>query len=455
VNEANDNLKLIKDQAQAAINELQGKLTQKLEVSAFTHKAIERERKVKNAESLLQVLFVYAVSNVSQRMLSVCAFFMGAGKCTYQAWQKRILKCVPWLAYLLSDLMITFAKMDNTVYRKLTVHLVDASTFKQEGPNGLELRLHMNYNLTTGTMEEVKITDKHTAESFANFKIKPSHLYIGDAGYGKGKQLEHLVSRKAHALFRITPHMVRLAEDNKGKKVIKMAEKLNTKKKFVELNCFVRTEKGRYLPVRIIASRLPEDKALLAKERKRRKASKNQQKLGEETLIYAEWVILMTTLDESYSAQYLLELYRARWQVELLFKRIKQFFKVQKLRKATLEHSEALVLLWLIIWAMAERQAIAAEIYLLNKHADMTLYSPWTMCDFFFRRFQATFNSLWAFCFDFKVHICDVYRLLCNNKQDRLNQYAYFRFGLGSFPSLDSEPLDYDLLDYESLLKTA
>jgi len=34
----------------------------------------------------------------------------------------------------------------------------------------------------------------------------------------------------------------------------------------------------------------------------------------------------MTSLDERYNAKDILELYRARWQIELLFKRIKQFF---------------------------------------------------------------------------------------------------------------------------------
>ena len=94
----------------------------------------------------------------------------------------------------------------------------------------------------------------------------------------------------------------------------------------------------------------------------------------------------MTSLGESYSAEDILKLYRARWQVELLFKRIKQFFKVTKLRAATVQHSKVLILLWLIIWSLTERQVVAAEIYLKAKQADMSRFSPWAMCGFFLHK---------------------------------------------------------------------
>ena len=432
MNEINDILEELKNQAQDTMKELTGKLSKDLEESAAEHGAIKREREVKDAKLLLQVLFVYATSNLSQKMLAVCAFLMGAGNISDQAWQKKIICCIPWLTYLLNDVLLALSLKDRGVYQGEIVHLLDGSIFKQVGKNGKELRLHMDYNLTSGAMEEIKITDIHTAESVQVLAIKAGHIYVGDAGFGKGKNLAYTVSCKANALFRMSPNHVSLATDSKGKNKINMLDKLNTKTKVVDFNCFIHSSDGKYIPVRIIASRLPEDKALLAKERKRRKASKKQSKLKEETLVYAEWVILMTSLNSSYSAERLLEMYRTRWQIELLFKRIKQFFKVTRLRKATLEHSMALVLIWLIVWAMTERQAIAAEIYLLEKGADMELYSPWAVNDFFFRRFQTVINSLWVFSFDFNLHFLTVYRHLRNHKGRRLNQYALFRFGCAS-----------------------
>ena len=428
MNETNNILNELRNQAHDCIKELMGGLTMDLSVSATKYGAIIREREVKDAKLLLQVLFVYAISGLSQRMLAVHAFFIGAGDISDQAWQKKIVRCVPWLSYLLSDVLLNLTTVDRTHYKGEFVHLLDGSIFTQAGHGGQKLRLHMDYNLSVGAVEELKITDIHTAESVHAFNMKSGHIYLADAGFGRGKNLAHVLSCKAHALFRMTPNNVSLAKDASGKVKINMVEKLDIKGDVLDFTCYAHSVNGKYVPVRIVAGRLPEDKALLAKERKKRRTSKSQQKLKKETLVYAEWVILMTTLDYNYSTDFLLRMYRARWQIELLFKRIKQFFRVTKLRKATIEHSKALVLIWLIIWAMSERQAIAAEIYLLNKQADMERYSPWTMLNFFIRRYEAIMNSIFAFSFNFQHHFLYIFRRLRNHRAGRPNHYSYFRF---------------------------
>ena len=173
-----------------------------------------------------------------------------------------------------------------------------------------------------------------------------------------------------------------------------MVKKLDTADNLVDFKCFVHTQNGNYAPVRIIASRLPEDKAPLARERKRRKASKNQSQIRTETLVYAEWVILMTSLGDDYTAEELLKMYRCRWQIELLFKRIKQSLKVTKLRPASLEHSKVTVLMMLILWAITERQVLAAELLLLEKDTDMSLYSKWATSSFCFQKLKAGFGVI-------------------------------------------------------------
>jgi hypothetical protein len=432
VNNYNYIIKAIKDQAQDLMKELTNNITKDLTSSALEYGAIVRCRNIKDAKLLLQVLLIYAISDISQKMLAVCAYLMDSINISDQAWQKKFLRCVPWLEYLLGDIMSNIALKDIRVFQNEPVHLLDASIFKQEGKDGKQIRLHMDYNLSAGTIEGVKLTDIHTAESVQEYTIKPKHIYIADAGYGKGKNLAHVVSCKANALFRMTPSQARLSWDSKGKTKINMLDLLKTKENLIDISCFIHSANGNYIPVRIIASRLPEDKALLSKERKKRIASKKQSKLKTETLVYAEWVILMTSLDQSYSAKRLLEMYRGRWQIELLFKRIKQFFKVTQLRKATLEHSKALILINLIIWVATERQVIAAEVYLMEKDIDMEQYSLEAITEFFFLRFKTIINSLWAFCFDFDVDFMEIYRRLRNHKRGRRNQYVLLRFACSS-----------------------
>ena len=276
--------------------------------------------------------------------------------------------------------------------------MIDGSIFQQagykNGKGGKSLRLHLCYNLTDGKMESVVLTDNTVAEAVSIFPVESGALYIADAGYGKGTQYLHITQRQADALLRVTPNHLRLAEDDKGCAKIDMVKKLDTSAKLLDFKCFVHTHNGKYAPVRIIASRLPQDKALLARKRKLRKASKRQSQIRKETLVYAEWVILMTSLGDDYTAEELLKMYRCRWQIELLFKRIKQSLKVTKLRPASLEHSKVTVLMMLILWAITEKQVLAAELLLLEKDADMSLYSNWATSSFCFQKLKAAFGVI-------------------------------------------------------------
>ena len=413
------------------------KLPPTLEESAKEYGVLIRIREIKSALNLITMMLIYAVTDISQRLLAAFADVFGIAKISDQAWQKKMAKSEPWLAHLLNETLpqTKLAAEEKSGFENRPIKLVDGSCVKQAGTNGEVIRIHMCYDLTLGCMDEVSVTDQHTAESFAPFNITPGSIYMADAGFGKGKNLEYVVSRQADALFRVTPNLLALASDANGAKKIDMVKKLDTREDVVDFTCYVHTIDGEYVPARLIASRLPEDKAAEAVERKKRTAKKKQNVIKEETLIYAKWVILMTSLGESYSAEDILKLYRARWQVELLFKRIKQFFKVTRLRAATVQHSKVLILLWLIIWSLTERQVVAAEIYLKAKQADMSRFSPWTMCGFFLHTFKAMLNLLWVFCIDIDVDLLDIYKRLRNHKASRRNQYFEFCFGASSCSS--------------------
>jgi len=437
VNQSNDITEAGNSQANAAricIEKLLRKLPGTLVETAKSYGALVRRRVVKCARELILVLFIYATSDMSLRMLAASASAMGVASMSDQAWQKRVVACEPWLSCIAKETIPKFTNRQNKMFLGRSVRLLDGSNIQQAGKNGKRgggtIRVHMCYDITEGRMGDMLVTDKHTPESVAIFFIETGVIYIADAGYGKGKNIAHIISRQADAIFRVTPNHLNLAKDGRGKSKIDMAKKLDIKADFLDFSCYVHTENRHYVPVRIVASRLPEEKALLAKERKIRSAKRRQtKKIRTATLVYAGWVILMTTLDDAYSAQDLLALYRARWQIELLFKRIKQSFDVSVLPAASLKHSKAMVLLWLILWSLTEQNALAMEICLLEKEADMTHYSPWAVQCFLFNQLKAIVNCLWAMCFDLETHALEAFQRLRNHRSSRSNQYAVFRFG--------------------------
>ncbi len=94
---------------------------------------------------------------------------------------------------------------------------------------------------------------------------------------------------------------------------------------------------GKTYPVYIHAYRLSGADAEAARRRCRKKGKKGNRKgpytPSQETLFLAEFVMVLTTVPpEVLSAETILELYRCRWQVELIFKHFKSLLKLDELR---------------------------------------------------------------------------------------------------------------------------
>jgi len=69
----------------------------------------------------------------------------------------------------------------------------------------------------------------------------------------------------------------------------------------------------------------------------------------------AEWLLVVTTLAAAdWPAADVLRLYRARWQVELMFKRMKQLLRLNQLRSTHPTSVEATVRALLVAWALHE-----------------------------------------------------------------------------------------------------
>ncbi len=107
--------------------------------------------------------------------------------------------------------------------------------------------------------------------------------------------------------------------------------------------------------VRLLGEKLPEEKRAAAEKRLRRKASRNQRRLSKDTLKYAGWVFLATTLPDTCSDAEILEAYRLRWQIELHFKRVKSLLNFHKLRRSCDVYKNGIVSLWLTVSFLISR----------------------------------------------------------------------------------------------------
>jgi hypothetical protein len=117
---------------------------------------------------------------------------------------------------------------------------------------------------------------------------------------------------------------------------------------------------------RLVAVRLPKPVADRNLKRVLRRASKTQKKAGPRAQAGANYVFVFTTLDKSISKESVLELYRARWQIELVFKRLKQLLQLGRLpyKRETTAHG----------WILAK---LVVALLLEKMHRNAMLFSPW------------------------------------------------------------------------------
>ena len=402
-------------------------LPKNLDFIAKNSGVIKRKRSISSAVQLLKILFLYAASGLSFRLLATAAYGLGISDISDTAWRKKCSKAAPFLQDVLQQLLSSLYLPCSAKTEHKNVLLIDASLIRQQGKQQYQQRIHTCYSLNQNRIQQIRITDYHIAESFRTFSFQKEDLILADAGYGRAGNYAYAMEQGCDVIIRITPNHICFT-DADGEKIniyslLKEAEQ--KKEKSVEKFIFCMYE-GKKYPVRLIAQELPKEQGEKACRRKEKKAQKRQQNLKEETLFYGKYIILITSLGVEYDREEILYIYRSRWQVELLFKRFKQNLKIQTLRAGTEAYGETVVLLWMLIWIVTEKQVFLTEQFLKKKREEQEKfsYSCWELCRVAFSQIKEILCMSWSLFVDFKNE--ETYRYLAPSKRRRSNQNRDF-----------------------------
>ena len=340
---------------------------------------IKRFRGICNAMALIKSILFFAISKISLAQLAAITQAVGLASMSDTAWRKCLLKIIPFLDTIIQNLLnaiitIPFGKESPKVF------LVDATSVRLQGKEQYLERIHVSFDLNNNRIAQLKITDKHTAESFSHFSMNPGEIFIGDAGYSYVRNFVYAIEQGADVIIRINPQNFPLY-DIMGNRLKYENLMPNSKEQSTSTLCLLKYN-GKYYKARIVIGRLPQNKIKAAQKRKSSVSSKKQKHIRPETTRNAGFVFLVTSLTgEEYGQDAILELYRARWQVELLFKCFKQKLDIRTIRIASPTYARVMIYLWLIIFIITERNLIKTQITFeeLQEMHEINLWNVFTI----------------------------------------------------------------------------
>lgn len=319
--------------------------------------AFQRTRAFATPSDLLRGLLAYVLCAPAFRQLGIWGVLSAVADVSDTAWRKRLRHASAWLLWLLGELLPSApARPWLTQRLRGRVWLVDATTIAQFGGTGDDWRLHLGYDLLAGRMGQVLVTDRTRAENLEHLTFQPGDLIVADGAYGYRRMLACAQRQQADVVLRIVPATFPL-ERSTGAPLDLVAWLGRGGPAVRSLRGYAVWEQQRY-QVRVVAVRLSETQQRSAASRVRRKAAQHGRVVSETTLFLSGWMVLVSTLvDESWTDAEIVALYRARWQVELVFKRMKQLVRLHSLRARTAATAEATLRAVLVAWALQERQS--------------------------------------------------------------------------------------------------
>lgn len=293
-------------------------------------------RKNKKVADLLRVILIHVACGCSLRETVIRARKAELADMSDVALLKRLRKCKEWLYSLCIELFVEFGL---PIESDIQFRLFDATHVKEPGKTGSLWRVHYSFQVPEMRCDFFKITKTQgegVGEDFSQFPIKDKDHIIVDRGYSRGDGIAYAVDRGAFVCVRVNYQSLTLMEVKQDQKfaLVSNLQTLTTALQVGSWEVDVLTPNGRRINGRICAIRKTSEAVEEARKKAKRRSSKKGTKLQPNTLFLSEYVIIFTTFSkERFPAEKVLEWYRVRWQIELVFKRFKQITHMGHLPK--------------------------------------------------------------------------------------------------------------------------
>ena len=332
--------------------------------------AMRRARgEIGSPEVLLQVLLLHVSTGLSLKQAVARAQMQGLATLTDVALLKRLRNSEAWLREMARQMFESsrFARVHARAPHGYRLRAVDATTVQEPGATGTDWVLHYAICLPEVRCDFYEVTSNKGAETYERLPVAPGDVILGDRGYCHRAGVAHVISRGADVIVRLNSTSFPLVEAKYAKAfdLLTHLRRLRGHRVAEWPIRFAALE--QHWPARLCAVRKSHHAAERAKKAILQRASRKQMQVRPETLEFAEYVYVLTSLPAgAMAAADILDLYRARWQIELCFKRLKSLFQLGHVPKRSDASARAWIEGKLLTALLIERLLTEAR-----------LFSPW------------------------------------------------------------------------------
>jgi hypothetical protein len=244
--------------------------------------------------------------------------------------------------------------------------VIDATNVQEQGATGTDWRVHYTLRLPSLECDFFELTDVRGGETLERLPVRAHDLLLADRGYCTRAGAAHVIGSQGDLIVRLNSTNFPLL-DTKGQ-AVDLCKRLRhlSGHRPREWKVQFEWEHKRYTG-RLCAVRKTRAAALRARKKLLRRAQRKKQQLRPDTLELADYFFVFTTLPAAeFPVAVVLELYRCRWQVELVFKRLKSLLGLGHLPKYDQRSCRA----WL------QAKLLSAQLIERLMH-EAKFFSPW------------------------------------------------------------------------------
>jgi Transposase DDE domain len=338
-----------------------------LDQSAREHGAFQRARgEIRSAEVLLRLLLLHVAGGLSLEQAVMRAREHKLVNISAVGLFKRLRSSGSWLVWLTEQLVKTLSEdWNDALWKRRPIRVLDATDIQEPGPTGTDWRLHYSLRLPQLSCDFLELTDAHGGETLKRLPVNKGDIVLCDRGYSHREGVAQVLEAGADVVVRLnTGAFPLINQAGTACKLVRWLGKLKVGQ-LGEWSVWFEQANKRY-GLRLCGLRKSLAATRLAQRRAEESAREKGHQVRPETLKLAAFVLVLTSLPADWSTALVLELYRARWQVELAFKRLKQLLAAGHVPKTSDPSSRA----WL------QAKILTALLIEHMIHAG-SFFSPW------------------------------------------------------------------------------